>query len=92
MSAENRIDILIIFLGVCLALLFAAILAMKLISSVYIPFLQERDYIRSKIMWTYGEKHDYWKKELIRLYLGLIPIIGPLFADIMKKIEKKRRM
>ena len=92
MNAEDRIDSLFIFLGGCLALLFVAIIFIKLIVCVYMPFLQERDFILSKIMWTCGEKRKHWKKELKRLYIGLIPVVGPMFADISRKIEKRRRL
>ena len=92
MNVENISDLLIIFLGVCLALVFIAILLVKLIVSVYIPFSQERDFIRSKIMWTYGEKKAHWKREMRRLYLEQIPVIGEILADKSRRAEKRRRM
>ena len=90
MGEESKIDVYIIFLGICLLLLFFAMIYVKLILNVYIPFSRKREFIRSKIICSYGEKKAHWRKELFRLYLKLIPVIGPVIANISRKIERKR--
>ena len=92
MGEESRLDVFIIFLGICLLLLFAAMIFMKLIVNVYIPFSRQREFIRSKIIWSYGEKQIHWKKELFRLYLRLIPVIGPIMVSVSRNIERKRKI
>ena len=43
MTTENRIDILFLFLGICMVLLITAMFLSKFVISVYIPFVEEED-------------------------------------------------
>ena len=44
------------------------------------PFLSERENIKMEMSRSYSEKeYRYWKRELRRLYLRSIPVIGRFF-------------
>ena len=46
----------------------------------YLPFKEERDYIKMEMQRSYEEdEYRYWKKELKHLYLRSIPLIGRFF-------------
>ena len=45
------------------------------------PFMEERDYIKMEMRRSDEEEYYYWKKELRRLYLSHIPIIGRFYDD-----------
>ena len=66
MTVENLIIILII--------IFATIM------SSYIPFKEERDYIKMEMDRSYDEEeYLHWKNKLNNLYLRSIPLIGRFF-------------
>ena len=46
---------------------------------VVMPFIEERNYIKMEMQRSDDEEYYYWKRELKRLYLSQIPIIGILF-------------
>lgn len=46
---------------------------------VVMPFMEERNYIKKEIKRSDGEEYYHWKKELKRLYLVHVPIIGRFF-------------
>ena len=46
---------------------------------VVMPFMQKRDYIKKEIKRSDGEEYYHWKRELKRLYLAHVPIIGRFF-------------
>ena len=50
MNIENITDIIVLFLGACLVLLFAAVFLIKFIANVYVPFMEERDFIYMEIV------------------------------------------
>ena len=84
-------DLLVIILGVCLALLIFAILFMKFITCVYLPFADDRDFIKLEIMRSHGNERIHWQHEMKRLYLSMIPIVGKHLADISRRKGKKQR-
>lgn len=84
-------DAIIIMLGVCLGLLLLGILVVKFISSVYMPFVEERDYIRMEIARSHGDARIHYKHELRRLYLAQIPFIGGRLAEANRKRAVKRK-
>lgn len=46
----------------------------------FIPFKEERDYMKKEIERSYGEEeYRYWRRELKYLYLRSIPGIGRFF-------------
>lgn len=48
--------------------------------NAYLPFKERKDYIKMEIGRSDSEReYRYWKKELKRLYLQSIPIIGRFF-------------
>ncbi|MBQ9736991.1 MAG: hypothetical protein IJV86_01125 [Clostridia bacterium] len=47
--------------------------------NVVMPFMEERKYIKKEIKRSDGEEYYYWKRELKRLYLTHMPIIGRFF-------------
>ncbi len=84
-------DLLVIVLGVCLALLFFVILMMKFITCVYLPFADDRDFIKLEIMRSHGNERVHWQHEMKRLYLGMIPIVGKYLVDLSRRRGKKQR-
>ena len=49
--------------------------------NVYIPFTEERKYIKMEMGRTSGSEYRYWKKKLRKLYLSHIPIIRRFFKQ-----------
>ncbi len=47
--------------------------------NVVMPFMKDRDYIKREMQRSDEKEYYYWKRELKRLYLSHIPIIGRLF-------------
>ena len=44
--------------------------------NLYLPFKQDRDYIKAEMSRSHGkEEYLYWKRELKMLYISKIPII-----------------
>lgn len=91
MTTENRIDILFLFLGICMLLLIAAIFLLKFIVSVYIPFVEEREFIRTEITRTHGNERMHWEHELKRLYISQIPFIGVMLAEKSRRRSREQR-
>lgn len=46
---------------------------------VIAPFIADRHYIKMEINRSVGGEYRYWKRELKKLYLCNIPILGWLF-------------
>ena len=84
-------DWLVIALGICLALLIFAILFMKFITCVYLPFSDDRDFIKLEIMRSHGNERIHWQHEMKRLYLSMIPIVGKYLVDFSRRRGKKQR-
>lgn len=81
-------DIFLQFLAIILILFFIIVIAMKFIMNVYIPFLDEREYIQMEIARNGGSERQHWERELRRLYIGSIPIIG---KHINRRERRRRR-
>jgi hypothetical protein len=45
------------------------------------PFMEKRKYIKMEISRTKGERHTMWKRELKRLYISQIPIVGKYISE-----------
>ena len=59
------------------------------IAAVYIniirPFLEGRRYIKTEIHRSYNEcEYRYWKRELKKLYISQIPILGKYIVKRMR--------
>ena len=92
MVTENSFDILVMILGGCLILLFVAIFVLRFMGNVYMPFIEERDIIKMEIMRSHGEERAHWQRELKRLRLSMIPVIGGLLVrhDLKKRHNSRR--
>ena len=91
MNIENIIDTTVLFLGACLVLFFAAVFLIKFIASVYVPFKEERDFIRMEIVRSKGNERIHWEHELHRLYIAQIPFIGIFLAERSRKKSREQR-
>lgn len=80
---------IILFFGICLAVVFVAVLVMKFILGVYMPFKDDRDYIRMEIVRSHGYERVHWEHELTRFYLGYIPVVGKSLSKRYKRRKKK---
>ncbi|MBR5218833.1 MAG: hypothetical protein IKV89_03785 [Clostridia bacterium] len=87
---NTEADILVIVLGALLALLIFAILMVKFIACVYLPFAEDRDFINLEILRSHGNERIHWQHEMKRLYLGMIPIIGKYLVRLSRKRGKKQ--
>ena len=84
-------DLLVIILGVCLAFLIFAILFMKFITCVYLPFAEDRDFIKLEILRSHGNERIHWQHEMKRLYLGMIPLVGKHLVNFSRRRGQKQR-
>ena len=89
--SENETNFVILILGACLLLFFIAVFIVKFIVRVYVPFLDERDFILMEIDRTHGDERIHWKHELKRLYISQIPFIGETLAENSRKRSRERR-
>ena len=63
-----------------LAMIIGAFLITALFVNFFIPFKEERDYIKMEMQRSYEEdEYRYWRRELKYLYLRSIPLIGRFF-------------
>lgn len=54
-------------------------------TEVLIPFLKKRNYIKREIARAYSKgEYRYWKSELKKLYISLIPIFGKMIVNHMR--------
>ena len=87
---ENSFDVLVLTLGGILSLLFVAIFVIWFYLGIYLPFKEERDFIKMEIMRSDGNEAVRWKRALKILYLSSIPFIGRFLADKYCKRKKKK--
>ena len=74
MPTDNNIAVLL-FMLIAAAVLFVVLVLV--IVQVVIPFTRDRNYIKMEIDRADNEKdYKFWKKQLKRLYLKHIPIVG----------------
>ena len=61
-------------------MIIGAFLITALFVNFFIPFKEERDYIKMEMQRSYEEdEYRYWRRELKYLYLRSIPLIGRFF-------------
>lgn len=88
---NTDMELLVLVLGVCMAILLAGVLTAKFVLGVYAPFIDDRDYIRMEIARSHGAERVHWKHELQRLYMGAIPFIGQYLVRKSREKSRKRR-
>ncbi len=88
---ENTTDMIIVLLGITLGIILLGIMIIKFITSAYMPFAEERNYIRMEISRSYGNTRMHWEYELRRLYLRQIPLFGRKLAEANKRREVMER-
>ena len=68
------------FILIIFAMIIGAFLIVALFVNFFIPFKEERDYIKMEMERSYEEdEYRYWRRELKYLYLRSIPLIGRFF-------------
>lgn len=68
------------FLLIIIAINIGAFLIAALFVNFFIPFKEERDYIKMEMERSFEEEeYRYWRRELKYLYLRSIPLIGRFF-------------
>ena len=68
------------FILIIFAMIIGAFLIVALFVNFFIPFKEERDYIKMEMQRSYEEvEYRYWRRELKYLYLRSIPLIGRFF-------------
>ena len=68
------------FLLIIVAMIIGAFLIVALFVNFFIPFKEERDYIKMEMARSFEEEeYRYWRRELKYLYLRSIPLIGRFF-------------
>ena len=75
-SLDNADDTFLIFAFIVIIGLF---IVLAFLFNVVMPFIKDRDYIRMEMQRSNDEEYYYWKRELKRLYISHIPIIGRFF-------------
>ena len=91
MNIENITDIIVLFLGICLVLFLTGVLLIKFITRVYMPFIDERDFILMEIARNRGSIRIHWEHELRRLYISQIPFIGAYLVKQSKEKSREKR-
>ena len=65
-------------------MIIGAFLIVALFVNFFIPFKEERDYIKMEMQRSYEEdEYRYWRRELKYLYLRSIPLIGRFFRQLI---------
>ena len=78
-------DILFWIGAVVIGIVVSVLLLIKFITSVYFPFVNARDRIETKILFSETrEKRRFWLRERKRLYVSLVPFVGGFIASQMK--------
>ena len=68
------------FLIFIAALIIGLFIILAFIFNIFLPFMEERDYIKMEMARSYEEEeYRYWRRELKYLYLRSIPLIGRFF-------------
>lgn len=68
------------FLIFVAAIIIGFFIILALVINFFIPFKEERDYIKMEMERSYEEdEYRYWRRELKYLYLRSIPLIGRFF-------------
>lgn len=78
---QNETDI-ILYIIFAVPIVLVAILA--LCRNVILPLLADRRYIKYEIARAYGRREKrHWKRELRKLYVGYIPLIGKPISKLI---------
>jgi len=68
------------FLLFAVAIIIGSFIIIALFVNFFIPFKEERDYIKMEMDRSYEEEeYFYWGRELKYLYLRSIPLLGRFF-------------
>lgn len=68
------------FLLFAVAIIIGSFIIIALFVNFFIPFKEERDYIKMEMDRSYEEEeYLYWRRELKYLYLRSIPLLGRFF-------------
>ena len=68
------------FLLFVVAIIIGSFIIIALFVNFFIPFKEERDYIKMEMERSYEEdEYLYWRRELKYLYLRSIPLLGRFF-------------
>lgn len=68
------------FLLFVVAIIIGSFIIIALFVNFFIPFKEERDYIKMEMDRSYEEdEYLYWRRELKYLYLRSIPLLGRFF-------------
>lgn len=81
-------DIIAFLSAGIVVLFFVIVFAIKFFLTMYLPFVEEREYIEEKIKSKSGEERQFWEAELKNLYIGIIPFIGDY---IVRKSRRRKR-
>ena len=73
---DNTEDTFLIFAFVVIIGFF---IVLAFYFNVIAPFMKARDYIKMEMQRSDVDEYYYWKRELKRLYISHIPIIGRFF-------------
>ena len=68
------------FLIFIVAMIIGTFIILAFFINFLLPFKEERDYIKMEMARSYEEdEYRYWRRELRKLYLRSIPLIGRFF-------------
>ncbi len=59
------------------------------IVNVFVPFLEQRRYLKMELGRCSRNEYHIWKARLKRLYVSMIPFIGPFIASKIHTHTKK---
>ncbi len=85
----STFDIFVLFIAGIVILFFVLVFAIKFFLTMYLPFAEEREYIKEKIKSKSGEERLFWESELKNLYIGVIPLLGEYI--VRKRRRRKRK-
>ena len=86
----NYTDLFFSFLGVCLIIVLIIGLMLAYFFRVYVPFAEERDFIKMEIMRSNEDGKRKWSRRLKELYISQIPIFGRIILSMMSSRRKRR--
>ena len=73
---DNTVDTFLI-VGFTFIIIFFVILILYF--NIISPFIKSREYIKMEMQRSDGREYLYWKRQLKKLYMTSIPIIGRFF-------------
>lgn len=88
---ENSTGIIIWILVACAGIVFVGLLLMKFVMHIYLPFAEDRDFIKLEIMRSRGNERVHWQHELRRHYMSMIPLVGNSLVKRSREKGKRQR-